>query len=102
MSEHLRLQAYYTLTELGLLTATGRKRVARLLHHAGIATRVFGGQRLVFVSDIEARLPELWASVVACERVRAISRVLRQAQDRPLQAAKGTEPAATGGSTRPR
>jgi hypothetical protein len=94
MSEHLTLQAYYTVTELGLLTATGRKRVARLLHHAGITTRRVGGQRLVFVSEIEARLPELWASVVACERVRAISRA--------LQATKADEPEATGGPTRSR
>jgi hypothetical protein len=73
-----KLEAYYSIRELVEITGKSRGRVERLLAHAGIHWRRMGGQRIVFVSDIEVRLPELWASMVACERARAVSRALER------------------------
>ncbi len=77
----LRLQAFYTFTELAQRTGTSAKRVRNVLDHARISPRRLGGQYLVFVSEIEGGLPELWLSIVACERLRAMNRALREPDD---------------------
>ena len=74
--KHLKLQPFYTMAELQRLTGISRRRVDRLMLTAGIATRRVGGQRLVFVSTIEDKLPELWKSMVACERARVVAHML--------------------------
>ncbi len=76
MAEHTKVQPFYSLSELGYLTDTNRKRVLRMLRQSRIRTYRMGNRHLVFVSEIEKKLPDLWASVVACERVRAITRAL--------------------------
>jgi excisionase family DNA binding protein len=73
---HMKLQAFYTLSELAQRTDTTPRRVRRLLQHAGIPSQRIGGQRLVFTSDLEAHLPQLWASMIACERARAMTRAI--------------------------
>ena len=70
------LRPYYRLSELMELTESRRNRLVRLLHRAGIETRRSGRVRLVFLSDIEARMPELWRSLVLCERARAMARAV--------------------------
>ena len=63
------------------LTDSSRGRVLRLLKRTGIEARWVGGQRLVFVVDIEAKLPELWQSLILCERARAMARALGRPRD---------------------
>ncbi len=74
----MRVQAFYTFTELAERTGTSSKRVRKLLHHARLEPRRRGGQYLVFVAELEAGLPELWMSIVACERLQAINRALQE------------------------
>ena len=45
-------------------------RLDRLLRNVGITSRRTDVGYLIFVADIEARLPELWASILLCEEVR--------------------------------
>jgi hypothetical protein len=71
----------YTLTEMSRLTSMSPRRVRRMLDHAGIKYRRSGGQYLVFVSQIQARLPDLWDSVVTCEQMRAIARALEEPRE---------------------
>jgi hypothetical protein len=72
------LQPFYRLSELVRLTATSRGRVIRMLAYAGVERRQVGGQKLVFVCDIKARMPALWRSIVACEQARNVARVLER------------------------
>ena len=82
MAEEDLTQACYSLTQLAKLMGTNRKKVRRLLWHAGISSHLLGKKRMVFVSDIETKLPALWASVASCERRRAIARALEYAERR--------------------
>ena len=77
MRTYFQVKPYYTLTELGEVTESNRKRVKTTLRNAGIPMRRTGKYNLVFVIDIQERLPELWKSLVSCERVRAINRALQ-------------------------
>ncbi len=71
-----RLKPYFQINELVELTDTSRGRVLRLLARVGITPRAAGRFRLVFACDIEAKMPELWRSLVVCERARAMARAL--------------------------
>ncbi len=75
-TKYMKLQAVYSVTELSRALAITYGRTDRILKQAAIPARRVGKARLVLVSDIELRMPELWASVVACERARAITRAL--------------------------
>ena len=75
-TKYMKLQAVYSVAELAHALSISNGRTARLLSNAGITAKVYGNQRLVLVSEIENQMPGLWASVVACERARAISRAL--------------------------
>ena len=71
-----KLKPYYRINELVELTDTSRGRVLRLLRRVGIEPRHAGVHRLIFASDIEEKMPELWRSLVVCERARAMARAL--------------------------
>ncbi len=75
-TKFMQLQPIYTLRDLAIALSMSRGKTARVLKYAGIPTRRMGNLRLIFVSDIEAQMPGLWASVLACERARAITRAL--------------------------
>ena len=75
-AQYMKLQAVYSVTELAAALAISYGRTRRILKHASIPVRPFGNQRLVLISDIENQMPALWASVLACERARAITRAL--------------------------
>jgi hypothetical protein len=70
------VKPYYRLSELVELTDSSRGRVKRLLRKAGIEPRWVGGLRLVFLSDLEANMPDLCRSLILCERARAMARAL--------------------------
>jgi hypothetical protein len=72
------LQPFYRLSELVDLTSTSRGRMLRMLAHAGIERRPVGGLKLIFVSDLKAKLPALWRSIVACEQARNVARALER------------------------
>lgn len=76
-----KLRPYYRLTELMDLTEGSRKQLMTLLRHGGIKVRRSGRLCLVFAADIEARMPELWRSLVLCERARALARTVADAED---------------------
>ena len=71
-----KLKPYYKLSELVALTDTSRGRVLRLLHHVGIEPRKVGLVWMVLASDIADKMPDLWRSLVICERARAMARAL--------------------------
>ena len=75
-TKYMKLQPVYTLGDLAKALSISRRRADRLLKNAGIPSRLMGGLRMILVSDIELRMPGLWASMVACERARAITRAL--------------------------
>jgi hypothetical protein len=70
------LKPFYRLSELVLLTDTTRGRVLRMLRAGRVPRREMGGQKLVFVADLKAKMPILWKSIVACEQARHVSRTL--------------------------
>ena len=70
------LQPYYRIGELVELTDTSRRRVERLLRLAGVRPQWMGRQKLVWAADLEAQMPDLWRSLVVCERARAMARAL--------------------------
>ena len=67
----MKSQDSYTLTELSALAGVGQKRLREVLRGSGISSRRIHGRCRIFVSDIQARLPELWDSIVIVVRVRA-------------------------------
>ena len=72
----MKLKAFYTLTDLVTLTASSRRRVVTMLKHSGIPTEMVGGRNVVFLSDIEAKQPKLWASIQLLARAHAVGRAL--------------------------
>jgi hypothetical protein len=73
-----KLQPFYRLSELVRLTDTSRGRVLRMLARAEVQLRWEGGQRLVFVADLKAKMPVLWRSIVACEQARVTARAIER------------------------
>ena len=78
-----QLQGVYTMAELARLLAISRKRVRLLLNNAGIASHIVGSHRMVWVADVQEKLPAMWASLVACERMRAMAGALEEIQREP-------------------
>lgn len=78
----LKLQAFYSIGELARLTSMSKKRIRLMLTNVGITSHLEGGLRIVFISDIEARLPALWASIVACARMQVVVRTIEEAHER--------------------
>ncbi len=69
----LKVQESYTLIEFAALAGVSAKRLREVLRSAVITSRRVGGRHRIFIADIEARIPELWASVLICVRVRTAS-----------------------------
>jgi predicted DNA-binding protein (UPF0251 family) len=63
----LRVKPIYMLGELSEAMGISRRRVLRLLKAAGVHTEVLNHQRVIYASDIQARLPRLWQSFVMCD-----------------------------------
>lgn len=72
MSSNIPARLLSSLTRADLAERSGisLSRLDRLLRRVGIASRRTEGRYLIFVADVEARLPELWASLLLCEKMR--------------------------------
>jgi hypothetical protein len=66
----LELQAVYSIVELARAANVSPNRMRRLLRAAGIALLRSGRVLLVPFSEIETKIPPLWASLIALERSR--------------------------------
>jgi hypothetical protein len=71
----VKLQAYYTFSELAKLMEISRRRVERLCRNEGLITDRVGNRHVIWVSDIEEHLPAMFRSLLTCQRARHTQRV---------------------------
>jgi excisionase family DNA binding protein len=76
-SASLPLRAVYTVPELAKYAGVSRFFLLRLLRSNDVPFVRSGRMVLVPLCDIELRMPRLWRSIVAAERVRADARAER-------------------------
>ena len=69
-----RLKPLYQLSELATAMSVSKRSVRRLLRLAKVPTEKLGGTVVVYASDLEVRLPKLWASLVACDAATSVRR----------------------------
>ena len=66
----MKVQAFYTLAELSRLGGVSRQKMQSMLRSADITTEKRGKYRVVFVSMIREKMPQLWDSLAACIEIR--------------------------------
>ena len=58
-------KTYYTIAELANLIGMNRRTCDRMLQRIGILTTPGGkGRRIIWLSDIQSAMPEMYASMV--------------------------------------
>ena len=67
-----RLKPLYLLSELATAMSVTKKTVRRLHVLAKVPVEKLGGTVVVYASDLEVRLPKLWASLVACDAATSV------------------------------
>ena len=71
----LEVRAVYSVAELARVAGVSVYVMRQLLENAGITFMRAGSHDMVPLCDIEMRIPPLWQSLVATERLRADARV---------------------------
>lgn len=67
-------KTYYTISELANLIGMHRRTCNRMLRRVGILQTVGGsGRHLIWLSDIQSAMPEMYASMVEQHRLREMS-----------------------------
>jgi hypothetical protein len=71
---HLQIRALYLVPILARACGVTQGRMARLLRANGVAFVRSGRSIIVPLSELRRRVPALWDSLVAAERLRAEAR----------------------------
>jgi hypothetical protein len=66
----MQIQAFYTIAELARLAGMTRQTMGRLLLANGLAMQRVGRTAIVPMSEVERKLPLVWESLLALERLR--------------------------------
>jgi hypothetical protein len=75
----IEVRAVYNVVELARVAGVSPHMMHRLLEDNGVTILRAGRIDLVPLCDIEARIPPLWQSIVAAERLRADARAAASA-----------------------
>jgi hypothetical protein len=67
----LEVRAVYTVAELARVAGVSLHVMRQLLEDGGVTLLRAGRHDMVPLCDIESRIPPLWQSIVAAERLRA-------------------------------
>ena len=75
----LEVRAVYSVAELARVANVSVYVMRQLLENVGVTLLRAGSHDMVPLCDIEARIPPLWQSLVAAERLRADARAAASA-----------------------